>query len=243
MPDVVTWPQKTRELQTRLFDSRIWNDVQFRDDDIVIATHPKAGSHWLKQIVGQLLAGGDPSLDTGSHSPLVDAHLPPKEEKLAQLEARTQRRVLLTHLPADAMRIVPQARYLSIGRDGRDVVWSYYNHHVNMSPAFRDRLNALPIDAPLMEPPPPDIRTFWRLWLDRPNYPLVSFWDHIRTWWAVRDLPNLLLLHYATLTRDLPGEIRRIATFLEIPIDESRWEAILEYCSFAWMKAHASTNT
>ena len=33
--------------------------------------------------------------------------------------------------------------------------------------------------------------------------------------------------------------MRRIATFLHIPIDEARWDAILEYCSFDWMKANA----
>ncbi|MFT7487176.1 MAG: aryl sulfotransferase, partial [Candidatus Paceibacteria bacterium] len=36
------------------------------------------------------------------------------------------------------------------------------------------------------------------------------------------------------------AEMRRIAKFLDISIDESRWEAILEYCSFDWMKSNAS---
>lgn len=38
----------------------------------------------------------------------------------------------------------------------------------------------------------------------------------------------------------MPGEIRRIAAFLEIGIDEMRWNEILEYCSFDYMKAHAA---
>src|SRR5262249_55525419 len=52
-------------------------------------------------------------------------------------------------------------------------------------------------------------------------------------------LPNVLLVHFANLKRDMPAEIRRIAVFLAIAIDETRWDAILEYCSFDWMKAHA----
>jgi aryl sulfotransferase len=36
-----------------------------------------------------------------------------------------------THLPVDAPRFCPKAKCLSIGRDGRDVVWSMYNHHAN----------------------------------------------------------------------------------------------------------------
>jgi aryl sulfotransferase len=38
----------------------------------------------------------------------------------------------------------------------------------------------------------------------------------------------------------MAGEIRAIATFLEIPIKASRWEAILEHCSFEWMKKNAT---
>jgi aryl sulfotransferase len=38
----------------------------------------------------------------------------------------------------------------------------------------------------------------------------------------------------------MPGEMRRIAAFLDIPINESRWPDILTYCSFDWMKHHAT---
>jgi Sulfotransferase domain len=39
----------------------------------------------------------------------------------------------------------------------------------------------------------------------------------------VRDLPNVLMLHFASLKRDLSGEIGRVASFLEVPIDEARF--------------------
>ena len=38
----------------------------------------------------------------------------------------------------------------------------------------------------------------------------------------------------------MPAEISRIAAFMEIAIDESTWDAILEHCSFQYMKAHSS---
>jgi aryl sulfotransferase len=38
----------------------------------------------------------------------------------------------------------------------------------------------------------------------------------------------------------MPGQMRRIAEFLDIPIDEARWPAIVEYCSFDWMKRNAT---
>jgi aryl sulfotransferase len=69
--------------------------------------------------------------------------------------------------------------------------------------------------------------------------PIGPFWDHVRGWWAARALPNLMLVHYAALKSDLAGEIRRIAGFLDIAIDETRWESIVAHCGFAYMQANA----
>ena len=38
----------------------------------------------------------------------------------------------------------------------------------------------------------------------------------------------------------MPGQMRRIAAFLDVPIDEARWEETVEYCSFGWMKKNAT---
>lgn len=48
------------------------------------------------------------------------------------------------------------------------------------------------------------------------------------------------MVHYSDLKRDMASVIRSIARFLEIPVNESRWEVILECCSFDWMKKNAT---
>ena len=241
MSETMNWPEKTRELQNHHFDSTIWNDLKFRDDDIVIATYAKAGTTWMQQIVAQLMFDGDPDIAVAEMSPWVDLRVPPKEVKLPLLEAQTHRRFMKTHLPVDATRFCPKARYLYIGRDGRDVVWSMYNHHVNANQTWYDALNDTPGRVgPPIEPPPDDIRQYWREWLDRDGHPFWSFWENIRSWWAVRDLPNVKFIHFANLKHDMAREIRALATFLDIAIKESRWEAILEHCSFEWMKKNAT---
>jgi aryl sulfotransferase len=49
----------------------------------------------------------------------------------------------------------------------------------------------------------------------------------------------VLFLHFADLKRDLPGQIRRIAAFLEISLDEEEFAAAVRHSSFDYMKAHA----
>jgi aryl sulfotransferase len=135
----------------------------------------------------------------------------------------------------------PQAKYLYIARDGRDVVWSLYNHHANANAGWYAALNDTPGRVgPPIEPPPADIRRYWRDWMDRDGHPFWPFWESVRNWWAIRHLPNVLFVHFTALKRDMPSEMRRIADFLDIPIDEARWQDILTYCSFDWMKRNAS---
>jgi len=241
METVPQFPTKTRELHSNHFDSTAWNDFRFRDDDIVISTYAKSGTTWMQQIVAQLLFGGDPGLSVAEMSPWLDLRVPPKEVKLPAVEAQAHRRFLKTHLPVDALVFSPKAKYVYIGRDGRDVVWSLYNHHVHANATWYAALNDTPgLVGPRIGPPPDDIRRYWRDWLDGDGYPFWSLWENVRTWWAIRRLPNVHFVHFAELKADMPGEMRKLARFLAIPIDERRWPTILEYCSFEWMKKNAA---
>ncbi len=235
------WPRKTRELHNHHFDSTIWNDFRFRDDDIVIATYAKSGTTWTQQIVSQLLFNGAEGLEVAEMSPWLDLRVPPKEVKLPAVEAQTHRRFLKTHLPVDALVFSPKAKYIYIGRDGRDVVWSMYNHHANANDLWYQVLNDTPgrVGPPIGRPPS-STRDYFVEWMERDGHPFWPFWENVRSWWEIRHLPNVLLLHFNDLKADMPGQIRRIAEFLSIKIDEERWPAILEHCSFEYMKANAT---
>jgi aryl sulfotransferase len=238
-----THPLKTRELHNHHFDSTIWNDFSFREDDIVIATYAKSGTTWMQQIISQLLFNGEKGLEVAEMSPWLDLRVPPKEVKLAAIEAQSHRRFVKTHLPVDALVFSERAKYIYIGRDGRDVLWSLYNHHLNANAAWYGALNDTPGRiGPSIKPPPSSIIQYYNDWLDNDGYPFWSLWENVRTWWAIRDLPNVLFVHFADLKADMAGEIRRIAEFIGTPIDESKWQSILLHCSFDYMKANATTS-
>ena len=125
------------------------------------------------------------------------------------------------------------------GRDGRDVVWSLHNHHLNGNEAYYDVLNNSPgLVGPPMERCDPDIHRYWQTWFERDGHPHWSLWDNVRSWWAIRDLPNVKLIHFNDLKRDMRRQMAEIAAFLAIEVDPDDWDEIALYCSFDWMRAH-----
>jgi len=241
MPDqLLTIPQKTRELLHRAMDSKRWDNFPFRDGDIVIGTWAKSGTTWCQQIVTQLIFEGQENIATMDVAPWVDMRIIPYEPMMEQLEAQTHRRCLKTHLPADCLVMSPKAKYLYLARDGRDVVWSWYNHLMIMKDEFYELINNTPGQVgEALTRPTTDIREFFYDWLDNDAAPCWPYWSNVQTWWDIRHLPNVELVHYNDLKADMVGEMRRIAEFLEIPIDEAKWPTIVEHCTFDYMKANA----
>ena len=225
-----------------LEDSRRWEHIDRRPDDIVISTPPKSGTTWMQGIVTAVLwPNGDAPDAFSALSPWIDFRLPPIDELIVRVETQDHRRFLKTHLPVDALVFSPRARYIYIGRDGRDVLWSLHNHHTSANALWYEALNDTPGRVgPPIDPPTEDIREYWKTWLEKDGHPFWPFWENIRSWWAIRDLPNVHLVHFADMKRDMTGEMRRMAAFLDISIDESRWDRIVEYCQFDWMKANAT---
>lgn len=240
MDGVIDWPIKSREFMNHHMDSTRWNDFRFRDDDIVIASWAKSGTTWMQQILGQLIFDGAEGIPVMAISPWLDLRVLPFDEIMQELESQQHRRFLKTHLPLDALVFSPDAKYLYVARDGRDTVWSLYNHHSSYTETFYDMVNNTPGRVGHgLQPLECSVVEFFNDWLDRDGYPYWEFFAHTKGWWDVRHLPNVMLVHFNELKRDMPGEMRRIAEFLEIELDEAKWPEIVEHCSFDYMKRHA----
>jgi len=235
---VAHWPRKVRDIQNHHMDSTLWDGFELRDDDVIVATYAKSGTTWTQQIVGQLIHEGDPDIEISALSPWWDMRIVPPEVREAVV-AQPHRRVVKTHLPADALNLSPRVKYLYVARDGRDVIWSLHNHHSNHTDLAFQLLNETPgrVGPPLPKADP-DIRRYFMTWLENDGAPYWSFWENVATWWALKDLPNVRLVHFARLKADLAGEMRAIADFLEIDVPQAKWPEIVEHCTFDWMKAH-----
>jgi aryl sulfotransferase len=239
--DPSAWPRKTREQQLVVWDSARLNDFKFRPDDIMICTWSKAGTTWTQQIVAQLLFDGDPDVLGSQISPWPEFRLLPKEQWFEIAEAQTHRRLIKTHSPLHALPFRPDLKYIYIGRDVRDVVWSMYHHHSHFTPQAYAAFNAVPDRiGPPLAPPGCDIRTYYHQFLDRNQVPGLmtdtEFWTHVQEFWDARTLPNVLLIHYANLKSDFRTEVRRIADFLGLDMPDALWPKLVANCGLEHMR-------
>ena len=86
---------------------------------------------------------------------------------------------------------------------------------------------------------PESAQEFFDLWLDSNGYDCCDLFDIMKSWWAIRDHENVLMINYRQLKDDLPAQIARIARFIHIDPHSLNMDAILNHCSFAYMRERA----
>lgn len=242
-------PEKTREYRSHFLNSTNWDKVNPREDDIIVSTCYKSGTTWTGQIVIELLWQGRESEKPnhmGILTPWIEFSRAP-DEYFDEMDKSEHRRILKTHLPLDGLRFFPQCKYLYVARSGLDVVTSWWNYY-NSFTGIHEFLNSAPdLQGPKLPPPPDDFHQFFKDWISKgwfdweaDGYPFWSYTHHAATWWPYRNLPNVMCLHYNDLKEDLPGMMRKIAKFLDIPIQEDKWEETVHHCTFDYMKEHAT---
>jgi aryl sulfotransferase len=240
----------TRVLRDYLSNSLVWEDFLaqggFVDGDIVVADPFKAGTTWTQRIVQQILQNGEEKEGGLSDtSPWLDSSWGDYAEMLGVLKEQREagtRRVIKSHLPADALPIAPEARYVFVGRNGKDLGISFHNYLYNFSESTVSAINRIHAEwsgdsTPLVIPE--DMQTFFDLWLETNGYGCCDLLDIVASWWTLKDEPNVLLLHYQQLKKDLPGQIARLAEFFSIAPESLRMDAIVDHCSFDYMSARA----
>lgn len=218
-----------------VWDSRRWAGFADRPGDAFVCTPSKCGTTWLQTIVASLLwPAGDPPGAVFDVSVWLEANFEPLEITLARLEAQTHRRVIKSHTPADCIPMFDTGRYIVVGRDGRDAFMSWCNHIARMRPEALTMLN----DAAIAEGVRPlrlwdgDVHAAFVEYLDR-----GEVFEHIASFWPLRQRDNVLFVHYNDLKADLAGEMRRVAAFLGIEVDDDAWGDVVERCTFASMRA------
>lgn len=241
-------PQRTRNYQNSVMSSARWDAFEPRDDDIIITTSYKAGTTWMQGICAALVfQQPQPPVPQDELTPWIDANFAPIDEVIKQLDGLENRRYIKTHCPLDGIRYYDNVKYIFVGRDGRDVFLSMWNHWNNMNPESIDDLNnAADRVGPTLPHPPAEIGPAFDEWMERSSfeweldgYPFWSHLYHAQSWWDFKHLDNILFVHFADLLADIDGEMRKISAFLDIPVNEEVWPSLLDGVSFKEMKSNA----
>ncbi len=239
-----------RRYHTTLEDSARWEGFEFRPGDIIISAPSKCGTTWA-QMICALLVFQTPDLPAPltTLSPWLDMRVRPLSEVRARLAAQRHRRFVKTHTPLDGLPADDRVTYLAVGRDPRDVALSLRHQGANLR---REVLRALVGDPEAfpgegMAPAgPAEERAYFLRWVANDDDPVGNL-DSLRglVWqtsqaWTRRHRPNVVLLHYGDLTRDLEGEMRRLADRLAIDVPEPWWPDLVAAAAFDRMRARSA---
>jgi aryl sulfotransferase len=241
-------PERVHEYRNHHLDSTRWDYFNVRDGDIVVTTAYKAGTTWTQRILAALVFGLERDGRALSEiSPWIDARfMGPIEPMIELLDAQQHRRFVKSHLAADGLRYFPEAKYVVVGRDTRDVFMSLWNHYG----AYTDLAYSLFNDPerPGAEFPrcPERAVDLWPRWIgegwfewEPDGWPFWSHHHHLSTWWQWRELPNVYFIHFGDLLADTEGEMRRLAFYCEIDVPEERWPAIIDAVQIDAMRKEA----
>jgi aryl sulfotransferase len=230
-----------RAYRSFVSDNLRWERFVARPDDIFVCTPPKCGTTWMQAIVASLLFPDGAPGPVTEIAPWFDARFEPLDVVVARLDAQTHRRSVKTHTAADGIPWYPSVSYIVVGRDGRDALMSFQNHMRNLQPALFPALamSALEEGIELPDGPPPpvdDIHEFFTWCVD--ENPI--WFEHVASFWPHRSEPNVLFVHFNDMQADLDQQMRRVAAFLDIEVDEQRWADQVASCTFESMKRRSS---
>lgn len=196
--------------------------------DVFVATYIKSGTNWMMQLAHQLLTHGNgdyehihsviPWPDTTNGGPMRHYAIPLQDDSVWKASPE-QKRVIKTHFNWELLPYSPDARYITVIRDPKDVFVSSYHFLVKEG----DRTWV-------------SVETWLKLFLSE-QFPMWGSWAaNTANYWAERHRPNVLIVSFKSMKRDLGGTVRKVADLLDVRVDDELIERVSEKSSFAYMK-------
>ncbi|KAM0915289.1 hypothetical protein ACQ4PT_010950 [Festuca glaucescens] len=204
-----------------------------RADDIILATHPKCGTTWLKALVFTI---ANRSRYSFSDHPLLTRHaqelvpyieLTKEGMDLTDIEAMSSPRILGTHMPMSLLPPYMSAcgcRIVYLCRDPKDTLVSLVHFE-----------NSLAEDFNLSKV---SMHNAFSMFCEGFSF-YGPFWDHCLEYWeqSVARPNNVLFLKYEEVKADPVQVVRKLATFLNIPLTEEEESSgvaqeVARLCSF-----------
>ncbi|XP_069838343.1 sulfotransferase 1C2-like isoform X2 [Dendropsophus ebraccatus] len=185
----------------------VWDlikNFQAREDDILIATFPKAGTTWMQEIVDLIMLNGDVERSMRAPCfikvPFIDVNAKPLMSGVEAANTMESPRLIKTHLP---IQLVPPSfweknvKVIYLARNAKDCMVSYY-HFQRMNKGLPD---------------PGTWDEYFSSFLAG-NIAWGSWFDHVIGWWKAKDERQILYVFYEDMIEDPEREIRKVSNFL-----------------------------
>lgn len=210
-----------REIEARLFapppdvEANKPPPFQVRPSDVFITPYAKSGTTWLQQIFHTLRTRGDMDfVDISAVVPWLE--ISPLVGVDVNAQQRAQPRGFKSH--AKYEDLPDGAKYIVSIRHPADVAYSMFRF----------------MEGWFIEPDSIPVDEFVRGTFLKEG----AYFDHLLSWWAQRERPEVLMFAYEKMKDDLDGTIRAVAAFCGIPLDDELMEITREHASLEFMQAH-----
>jgi len=242
-PGVIMSPQRVIDIK----------DIEFEADDIVIASYPKSGTTWMAELVSAMVFGGDTELlskiPQEERVPWLELEnnywwvkisnfcnrLFPRGKSMKQVSemvaSKNPRHVCFTHLPLELLPksvLEGKCRLIYVARNPKDNAVSFFHFH-RMS-RFLGRQENL------------SWNDFFALHITGSLY-CGSWFEHVLGYWNFANgNDKVMFVKYEELKQGLDTEIRKIAKFLDIDLDDEQVKKVAQHCTFDSMKKNKMAN-
>ena len=207
--------------------TKVFNGWAPAAHDVFATVFPKSGTNWTMQLCLQIAHRGAAEFEhihdlvCWPESPAPGMVSPDDPGPLAA--SPTKLRVIKTHLDAEVVPYSPEAKYVTIIRDPKEVVVSTYHFVLGMF-GILDRVTP---------------KEWVEMWMHPEG--LGSRWaEHTAGFWALRERPNVCVSTYNELKARPRECVQTIAELLGVELDPTQLDAVVERISFAYMKKHSS---
>jgi aryl sulfotransferase len=198
--------------------------------DVFVMTYAKSGTNWAMQIAHQLIYHGRgefdhlhdivPWPDTAAMGGFLKRYAIPLDQASHWQASPERKRVIKTHFNWELLPYSEHAHYIAVIRDPKDVLVSNYLF-------VRDSLYGAAM---------PSIDTWFKLFLT-PDFVLGGSWAvNAAGYWAQRRRPNVLILSFKALKRDLKAAVVTVADFLSIRVSDDVIAEVCRKSTFEYMK-------
>lgn len=190
--------------------------------DVFVCTYSKSGTYWMLQLVTQIASRGAAEFEhIHDVVPWPEIHLPGIVNlRTPTWEAsQTGMRAIKTHAEAPFVPYGPEAKYVVVLRDPKDVLISAYYFSDSIMPG----MTSIGLEA-------------WTEAFMRGEVPYGSWPEQVAGFWPWRERDNVMLTTYGEMKSGLEAVVRRVAALMGVELSPSELAAVVERGSFAHMK-------